>query len=78
METKQVFSTGNYYFWVPIVAPFLGCLFGGWLYDTFLFTGESPINTPWMGWMRVLRPTRSKWSSHAAQKEREKQLGLSA
>ena len=32
-----------------MVAPFFGCLFGGWLYDMFLFTGESPINTPVMG-----------------------------
>lgn len=34
---------------VPIVAPFFGCAFGGWLYDTFLYTGPSPINTPWWG-----------------------------
>lgn len=33
-----------------MVAPFLGCMFGGLLYDAFLYTGpESPINTPWMG-----------------------------
>lgn len=25
---------------VPMVAPFFGCTFGGWLYDMFLFTGE--------------------------------------
>lgn len=29
-----------------MVAPFFGCVFGGWLYDLLLFTGESPINTP--------------------------------
>jgi aquaglyceroporin related protein, other eukaryote len=46
-----------------MVAPFLGCLFGGWLYDTFLFTGDSPINTPWMGLERVIKPTRARWSS---------------
>lgn len=29
----------------PIVAPFAGCLFGGFLYDVFIYTGpESPIN----------------------------------
>jgi len=28
-----------------MVAPFLGCLFGGLLYDVFIYTGpESPIN----------------------------------
>ncbi|KAF7925929.1 hypothetical protein BELL_0075g00090 [Botrytis elliptica] len=50
----EVWSAGNYYFWVPMVAPFFGCLFGGWLYDVFIFTGESPINTPWMGLKRVM------------------------
>jgi aquaglyceroporin related protein len=45
-----------------MVSPFFGCLFGGWLYDTFLFTGESPINTPWMGLEYVFRPMLTKWS----------------
>ncbi len=83
----EVWSAGNYYFWVrapviatrrtgdevladsvrqvPMVAPFFGCAFGGWLYDVFLYTGESPINTPWMGLERVFKPTREKWSSTA-------------
>ncbi|KAK5256824.1 glycerol channel [Cryomyces antarcticus] len=55
-----VWSAGNYYFWVPMVAPFFGCTFGGWLYDMFLFTGESPINTPWMGLRRLVQPGRAK------------------
>jgi aquaglyceroporin related protein len=58
-------SAGGYYFWVPMVAPFCGCTFGGWLYDVFLYTGESPINTPWMGLKRFIRPTRSVWSNTA-------------
>jgi aquaglyceroporin related protein len=39
-----------------MIAPFLGCTFGGWLYDTFLYTGESPINTPSMGIRRIILP----------------------
>ena len=39
---------------VPMVAPFLGCTFGGFLYDALLFTGESPINTPYMGLYRFI------------------------
>ncbi|KAH8597372.1 aquaglyceroporin like protein [Bisporella sp. PMI_857] len=54
----EVWSAGNYYFWIPMVAPFFGCLFGGWIYDVFIFTGDSPINTPWMGLKRLLRPTK--------------------
>ena len=52
----EVWTAGNYYFWVPIVAPFIGCAFGGFLYDVFIYTGESPINTPWMGMKRIVRP----------------------
>jgi aquaglyceroporin related protein len=36
----EVWSAGNYYFWIPMVAPFCGCTFGGWLYDMFIFTGS--------------------------------------
>lgn len=41
---------------VPMIAPFCGCTFGAWLYDVLIFTGESPVNTPWMGMKRVVRP----------------------
>jgi len=73
----EVWAAGNYYFWIPMVAPFFGCTFGGWLYDMFIFTGmlrsdmrgwrqaniksgESPINTPWMGFKRLFHPSRAK------------------
>lgn len=46
---------------IPIVAPFLGCTFGGWLYDMFLYTGtDSPVNTPYMGLQRLLWPLSRK------------------
>ncbi|KAL4895438.1 putative aquaglyceroporin [Aspergillus ambiguus] len=58
----EVWTAGNYYFWVPIVAPFLGCTFGGWLYDVFLYTGDdSPVNTPYMGLRRLLPPVNGKY-----------------
>lgn len=46
-----------------MVAPFFGCMFGGFLYDVFLYTGESPINTPWMGLGRFMRPSQDVWSN---------------
>jgi aquaglyceroporin related protein len=52
----EVWSAGGYYFWIPMVAPFLGCLFGGFLYDVFIYTGPSPINTPYMGLGKLFRP----------------------
>lgn len=39
-----------------MMAPFLGCTFGGFVYAVFIFTGDSPINTPWMGLKRIGRP----------------------
>lgn len=63
---SEVWSAGGYYFWIPMVSPFCGCLFGGFLYDVFLYTGESPINTPWMGLRRFTRLTKTEWSNTAA------------
>lgn len=37
-----------------MVAPFFGCTFGGFLYDMLLFTGDSPINTPYLGLYRFV------------------------
>ncbi|KAK5061301.1 hypothetical protein LTR84_007843 [Exophiala bonariae] len=54
----EVWSAGDYYFWVPMICPFIGCTFGGFMYDLLIYTGESPINTPWIGLKRVVRPTR--------------------
>ncbi|PLB55380.1 putative aquaglyceroporin [Aspergillus steynii IBT 23096] len=57
----EVWKAGNYYFWVPMVAPFLGCTFGGWIYDMFLYTGDdSPVNTPFIGLRRLVRPLGRK------------------
>lgn len=56
-----VWSAGGYYFWIPIVGPFLGTLAGGTLYDVFIFTGDSPINKPWWGLDRLLGSRRRQW-----------------
>ncbi|KAK4540431.1 hypothetical protein LTR36_009177 [Oleoguttula mirabilis] len=52
----EVWSAGGYYFWIPTFVPFLGCLFGGIVYDVFIYTGPSPINTPWFGLAELGRP----------------------
>jgi len=39
-----------------MVAPFVGCIFGGFLYDVFIYTGPSPVNTPWLGMKQIFSP----------------------
>lgn len=46
-----------------MVAPFFGCTFGGWLYDMFMWTGDSPVNTPAAGLARFASPSRKTWSN---------------
>lgn len=53
---NEVWTAGHYYFWVPMLAPFAGCLLGGFIYDVFVYTGaESPVNAPYFGLRRVRR-----------------------
>ncbi|KAL4934380.1 aquaporin-like protein [Aspergillus undulatus] len=37
---REVFTAANYYFVVPLLAPFLGCFVGATVYDSFLYEGE--------------------------------------
>ncbi|PLN77216.1 aquaporin-like protein [Aspergillus taichungensis] len=42
---REVWTAGGYYFWIPMVAPFVGCIIGGSTYDLFLYAGtESPLS----------------------------------
>ncbi|PQE06256.1 hypothetical protein CJF30_00005219 [Rutstroemia sp. NJR-2017a BBW] len=62
---RGVWSAGEYYFWIPMVAPFCGCLFGGLLYDVFVYTGpESPVNKRWIG----IPITYKAWRRRAARR----------
>jgi len=66
----EVWRAGGYYFWIPMVAPFCGCSFGGWLYDMFLYTGESPINTEAAGLARLLKLNKATWSNTYVEKSK--------
>ncbi|KAJ4334001.1 glycerol channel [Didymella glomerata] len=71
----EVWSAGGYYFWIPMVAPFLGCAFGGFLYDVFIYTGPSPINTPWLGIKQLVLP-RQMARARREHRRREKEEGI--
>ncbi|KAF2142690.1 uncharacterized protein K452DRAFT_226814 [Aplosporella prunicola CBS 121167] len=51
----EVWKSSGYYFWIPMIIPFIGTIFGAFLYDLFIFTGPSPLNTPWLGLKRLGR-----------------------
>ncbi|ORY08545.1 aquaporin-like protein [Clohesyomyces aquaticus] len=80
----EVWSAGGYYFWVsstridcrtvPMVAPFCGCAFGGFLYDLFIFTGQSPVNTPWLGLKHLWPPYA--WQVRREHAKRNKEDGI--
>lgn len=72
---SEVWSAGGYYFWIPMVAPFLGCAFGGFLYDMFIYTGMSPVNTPWLGLKQILRP-RYAVEARKEHRRREREEGV--
>ncbi|KAG0361759.1 glycerol channel [Mortierella sp. AD032] len=42
----DVFSRQNWYFWVPIVGPFLGAILGCCIYDFFIHSSERTPQTP--------------------------------
>jgi glycerol uptake facilitator-like aquaporin len=33
---SEVFTAGNHWWWVPVVAPCVGGVLGGWIYDVFV------------------------------------------
>lgn len=53
---NEMFSYGDGYAWVPVVAPFIGCWFGAFLYDVFIYSGnDSPVNQPYFGLGRYFK-----------------------
>ncbi|KAF2465504.1 aquaporin-like protein [Lindgomyces ingoldianus] len=71
----EVWTAGGYYFWVPMVAPFCGCAFGGFLYDVFIYTGHSLVNTPWLGLKHIFRPDYA-WKVRQGHLRRNKEQGI--
>ncbi|KAF2657938.1 hypothetical protein K491DRAFT_690670 [Lophiostoma macrostomum CBS 122681] len=61
--------------WIPMVAPFCGCVFGGFLYDLFIYTGPSPVNTPWLGLKHLFRPSYAL-NARREHFRREKEEGI--
>ncbi|KAF2449530.1 aquaporin [Karstenula rhodostoma CBS 690.94] len=65
----EVWSAGGYYFWIPMVAPWFGCMFGGFLYDAFIYTGQSPVNAPFLGLSHFFHPRREVRAKLQAEKD---------
>lgn len=60
---NEVWTAAGHYFWVPLIAPIFGCVFGGWLYDMFLKTGiAAPSHSPQIGAVNISRSITSQYS----------------
>ncbi|GAV50896.1 hypothetical protein ZYGR_0AD00790 [Zygosaccharomyces rouxii] len=59
----------HHFFWVPIVAPFLGSITGGLIYDVCIYQGhESPVNWPIATYKDILRRSwlrRRQWKGRS-------------
>ncbi|KAL1303408.1 hypothetical protein AAFC00_006799 [Neodothiora populina] len=64
---SEVWSAGGYYFWMPIFLPFVGAALGAFLYDLFVYTGPSPINSPLLGFKKLT-------SAEAQEKNKERRV----
>ncbi|KAB2575629.1 Major intrinsic protein [Lasiodiplodia theobromae] len=70
---REVWTTGGYYFWIPLLMPFVGAIAGSFLYDTLVFTGPSPINSPWLGLKRFIdRSIQNENSRERVEARRDK------
>ncbi|SCV04263.1 LAME_0H17062g1_1 [Lachancea meyersii CBS 8951] len=68
-ESKTLWKGHHHYFWVPIVAPFVGVILGGFIYDICIYQGhESFLNWPWS---LVRRKVRRLWTSRPRFYKRE-------
>merc|ERR1711939_330818 len=70
-----IFGIGACFGWetgyaINFARDFCGCSFGGWLYDMFLYTGESPINTEAAGLARLLKLNKATWSNTYVEKSK--------
>lgn len=55
-----------------MVCPFIGCTFGGFLYDLLIYTGKSPINTPWLGLRRVIKVDKERFKKAIKEGDEER------
>ncbi|SJM88348.1 related to Glycerol uptake/efflux facilitator protein [Zygosaccharomyces bailii] len=69
----------KHFFWVPIVAPFLGSITGGLIYDICIYQGhESPVNWPLATYRDIIYSMwlkRPDWSRRPWRRSNEKDSG---
>lgn len=69
---EALWTNAEYYFWVPLVAPFVGAILGGFIYDFFVYTGASPVNGPWLGIGLLFSRSEEQTNRDARQEEWQK------
>jgi len=56
---------------MPLILPFIGAIFGGFLYDLFVFTGPSPINARGLGFYKLFHMSDQKRNKRDRERQRE-------
>ena len=60
---------------IPLVIPFIATMCGAIVYDVFIYTGDSPINTPGMGLVLLVKRITCGYVKPAANDEEKAQSG---
>jgi len=55
---------------IPTLCPFVGTALGAWVYDLLVFTGTSPVNTPYMGLKKFVSPATDLTNRRQRYKQR--------
>jgi len=67
---SSIWTSNGGYAWIPVVVPVIGACFGAWLYDLFVFTGSSPVNSPYMGMKKMWSPVTDMQNRRQRYKQR--------
>ncbi|KAK5109079.1 hypothetical protein LTR62_007535 [Meristemomyces frigidus] len=54
---SAIWTAHGGYAWIPVIVPLIGACFGAFCYDVLIFTGSSPVNTPYMGLNKLVSPS---------------------
>lgn len=67
---NSIWTSNSGYAWIPIIVPVIGACLGAWLYDVLVFTGSSPVNSPYLGFKKFWSPVTDLQNRRQRYKQR--------